>query len=79
MGLITFDNYEEWDLNKKRSKMLGKGIDDDGLIFTPKFKSYLIGNHKKNGFFRVTITLEHDLKDYEITIKNNKASIKYKK
>lgn len=42
-GLITIDNYEEWVINEKKSKSIGKGIEDDGLIFTPKFKSYLIG------------------------------------
>jgi len=46
----------------------------------PNFKSYLIGNHKESGFFRVAITLEHPVKDYNIIINNNMVTIKkYKK
>jgi len=46
----------------------------------PNFKSYLIGNHKERGFFRVAITLEHSVKDYNIVINNNMVTIKkYKK
>jgi hypothetical protein len=37
---LTFD---EWVNFEKRSKSVGKGILDDGLIFTPKFQSYIIG------------------------------------
>jgi len=43
-----------------------------------KFKSYTIGNHKRKGFFRVTVDLKQDIENYTITIKNNIATIKYK-
>ena len=36
-------NFDEWVNFEKQSKSIGKGILDDGLIFTPKFKSYIIG------------------------------------
>ena len=43
-----------------------------------KFKSYTVGNHKKKGFFRVTIDLKQNIKNYTVSIKNNTATIKYK-
>jgi len=43
-----------------------------------KFKSYTVGNHKRKGFFRVTVDLKQDIENYTITIKNNIATIKYK-
>jgi len=43
-----------------------------------KFKAYTVGNHKKKGFFRVTIDLKQNIKNYTVTIKNNIAKIKYK-
>ena len=43
-----------------------------------KFKSYTVGNHKRKGFFRVTIDLKQNIKNYTVSIKNNTATIKYK-
>jgi len=46
---------------------------------SPKFKSYALGNHREENFFRVVIVTKKDIKNYEVTIKNNIAKIKYKK
>jgi hypothetical protein len=46
---------------------------------SPKFRSYRVGNHKEEHFFRVTIDLIKDVKKYKIFIKNNVAKIVYKK
>lgn len=45
----------------------------------PHFKSYIVGLHKKDGYFRVTIVLKHQFKKYDISLKNNIATIKYHK
>ena len=37
------NTYEEWYINEKRTKMIGHGLDNDGLIFTPKHLPYLSG------------------------------------
>ena len=44
----------------------------------PKFKSYAVGNHKDENFFRVVIVVEKNIKNYEVIIKNNTAKIIYK-
>jgi hypothetical protein len=48
------------------------------LAYAPEFKSYTVGNHKKKGFFRVTIELKENIKNYTVTIKNNIATITHK-
>ena len=50
----------------------------DKRINTKYFKQYKVGNHKKQGFFRVTINLKDKIKNYTISIKNNKATITHK-
>jgi hypothetical protein len=39
------------------------------------FKSYNIGNHNEDGFFRVVIPASEDLSNYKVEIKNNIATI----
>jgi len=37
------ETYDSWFLNEKRTKMFGRGLSTDGLIFTPKHLAYLSG------------------------------------
>lgn len=39
------------------------------------FKKIAVGNHKKNGFFRVVIQLDKNPSNYEVSYKNNLISI----
>lgn len=48
------------------------------LYDAPKFEAYTVGNHKDKRYFRVTINLKNNIDRYTVTIKNNKATIKYK-
>ena len=45
---------------------------------SPSFKGYKVGNHKEDNFFRVTVELRKNLKNYEIIMKNHIAHIIYK-
>jgi archaellin len=65
---IAFDFLADTDFSTKFKKLKSS-----------KFKSYKVGNHRKDHFFRVTIDLMKDSKKYKIYIKNNIAKIHYKK
>jgi len=45
----------------------------------PHFDAYTLGNHKQQKYFRVTITLKENIKNYKILLNNNIATITYKK
>jgi len=45
----------------------------------PHFDAYTLGNHKKQKFFRVSITLKEDVSKYKVLVDNNIAKIIYKK
>jgi hypothetical protein len=45
----------------------------------PHFDAYTLGNHKKQKFFRVSITLKEDISKYKVMVDNNVATITYKK
>lgn len=47
-------------------------------INTVAFKSYRVGNHKKENFFRVAIDIKQDLKYYKLIMENNVAHLIYK-
>jgi hypothetical protein len=45
----------------------------------PYFRSYIVGNHPENNYFRVVIVTKKSTKKYKVSMKNNIAVIKYKK
>jgi hypothetical protein len=48
------------------------------ILDAPYFKSYVIGNHAEDEFFRVVIKVKRNTNLYKIFIKNNIATISYK-
>lgn len=45
----------------------------------PNFKSYIVGNHPEGDYFRVVIVVKNNINKYKVSIKNNIATIRYKK
>ena len=43
----------------------------------PHFEAYTLGNHKKQRFFRVSISLKENVDKYKVLINNNIATIRY--
>ncbi|MCK5293091.1 MAG: AMIN domain-containing protein [Arcobacteraceae bacterium] len=44
----------------------------------PFFKSYVVGNHPEDNYFRVVITVKKTVNKYKVSMKNNIATITYK-
>jgi len=47
-------------------------------LFAPYFKSYVVGNHAEDNFFRVVIKVKKATNRYKVSMKNNIATIYYK-
>jgi len=48
-------------------------------ILAPHFKFYMVGNHPEGNYFRVVIAAKDKMSKYKVVIKNNIATINYKK
>jgi len=48
-------------------------------INAPHFNSYMVGNHPEADYFRVVISAKDKMSKYKVVIKNNIATINYKK
>ena len=48
-------------------------------IKAPHFNSYMVGNHPEADYFRVVISAKDKMSKYKVVIKNNIATINYKK
>lgn len=44
-----------------------------GSFISEEFEKFIVGNHPKEGFFRVVIITKSDVNDYKVTIKDNIA------
>lgn len=45
----------------------------------PYFKSYVVGNHPEDNYFRVVISVKKSVNKYKVSMKNNIATISYTK
>ncbi|HIP12717.1 MAG TPA: AMIN domain-containing protein [Arcobacter sp.] len=48
-------------------------------INAPHFSSYMVGNHPEADYFRVVISVKEKMSKFKVVIKNNIATINYKK